>query len=83
MRKFKSYEQLQRSILFYRIVSVLLVAMIAFIGLNNIKTTEAADGYKEQLKAEKIKSETIRQEFNDALCLPRIAKFDKELGLKA
>lgn len=81
--KMKTYDQLQKSIKFYRILSAIMVLFILSIGVNNIKTTEAADGYKEQAKIEKSKREAIQQEFDDALCLPRIADMDKKLKMNA
>lgn len=82
MKKQLSPDQLTKKLYFYRVLSSLMAITIVFIGMNNISTTDAANAYKHNAEIEKAKREVIEQEFNDALCLPRISEMDKKLKLK-
>ena len=84
----KSYEQLQNSVVFYRWLASLMFAIIVSLlvlvfSYDDVNTDLQSKYDTEQAKTKVLQEELAKElkDFKDALCLPRIAKFDKEMGL--
>lgn len=58
----KSYEEQQKSIKFYRVMMVLFIAIILFIGFNNISTTNQCQQFETDLSIQQAKNEVLAEE---------------------
>lgn len=63
--KQKSPDELRNSIVFYRVVTAMLIILIISIGLNNIKTTEKCIKLETCLQEQKEKNKCIAEELNE------------------
>jgi hypothetical protein len=63
--KQKSPDELRNSIVFYRVVTVVLVGLIMFIGFNNVSTTEHCRKLEAGLQEQKEKNKCIAEELNE------------------
>ena len=75
-----TYKQLERKVMFYRVVTVGLICFIMFIGLNNVKTTEAAEKFETESMQKDIQIESLEYQLNDLIesgtCLPRLPELE-------
>jgi len=83
VEKYIPREKLERSIKIYRVVLVMAMCLVLFIGMNNISTTEAADHYKAEYEKQKAKADVLEDEIMDiksgfmqSTCLKRIPAFE-------
>lgn len=78
---YKTHEQIEKSITAYRIVSVVMLGLIMFIGANNIETTNAAKHYETKLEEQKAKTKVFQDELTDikqsGTCLQRISALEQ------
>jgi hypothetical protein len=60
--KQKSPDELNKSIRFYRTITVLLVCVVMFIGFNNVSTTNQCKKFETDLKVQKAKNKVLSEE---------------------
>jgi hypothetical protein len=60
--KQKSQDELNKSIYFYRTITVILVCVILFIGFNNVSTTNQCKKLETDLKVQKAKNKVLAEE---------------------
>jgi cell division protein FtsL len=63
--KQKSPDELRNSIVFYRVVTVVLVVLVVFIGFNNIRTTDKFRNLDACLQEQKEKNKSLENELNE------------------
>jgi len=62
MKPSKTYEQQKDSIRFYRTITALLVALILFIGFNNVSTTNQCKKFETDLNVQYAKNKLLAEE---------------------
>lgn len=66
LKKFdKPYEDLEKSIRFYRTISVLFIAVILFIGFNNVSTTNKCNKFEKDLGIQQAKNKVLSEELRE------------------
>jgi hypothetical protein len=63
--KQKSPDELKDSIRFYRTITVLLICLVMFIGLNNVSTTNKCEKFEAALKDQTSKNKVLLEELKE------------------
>jgi high-affinity K+ transport system ATPase subunit B len=63
--KQKTPNELKDSIIFYRTITVILVCLVLFIGLNNMSTTNKCKKFEEALKVQTAKNKVLAEELKE------------------